>query len=103
MDCFFKKIIGFECGSYYSDFILLLLNFCNVDIMFYLVVFGISGKCGWSGVGYVSERYLILNRVGFFDKSEEFISVLMICLKYRKEFLIDWLGKKCYICGYLIY
>lgn len=51
MDCFFKKIIGFECGSYYSDFILLLLNFCNVDIMFYLVVFGISGKCGWSGVG----------------------------------------------------
>ena len=61
---------------------------------------GISGKRGRSGAGQVSKRDLILNRVGLFDKSEEFISALTICPKHRKELSTDWLGKKRYPCGY---
>ena len=62
-----------------------------------LVVLGISGKRGRSGAGQVSKRYLILNRVGLFDKSEEFIRAFTICPKHRKELSTDWLGKKHYI------
>ena len=40
MDCSFKKTIGSECGSYYSNSTLLPLNSCNVDIMSHLVVLG---------------------------------------------------------------
>jgi len=94
MDCSFKKTIGSECCSYYSDSTLLPLNSCNVDITSHLVVLGISGT------GQVSERDLILNRVGLFDKSEEFISALTICPKHRKELSTDWPGKKHYTCGY---
>ena len=100
MDCSFKKTIGSECGSYYSDSTLLPLNSCNVDITSHLVVLGISGKRGRSVAGHVSERDLILNRVGLFYKSEEFISALTICPKHRKELSTDWPGKKRYTCGY---
>ena len=101
MDCSFKKTLGSECGSYYSDSTLLPLNSCNVDIMSHLVVLGISGKRGRSGTGQVSERDLILNRVGLFDNlSEEFISALTIFPKHRKELSTDWPGKKRYTCSY---
>jgi len=65
-----------------------------------LVLLGISRKHGRSGTGQVSERDLILNRVGLFDKSEEPISALTICPKHRIEFSTDWPGKKRYTCGY---
>ena len=68
--------------------------------MSHLVVLGIGGKRGGSGTGQVSERDLILNRVGLFDKNEEFISALTICPKHRKELSTDWPGKKRYTCGY---
>ena len=100
MDCSFKKTIGSKCGSYYSDSTVLPLNCCNVDITSHLVVLGISGKRGQSGAGQVSERDLILNRAGLFDKSEEFISALTICPKQRKELSTDWPRKKRYTCGY---
>ena len=94
MDCSFKKTIGSECGTYYSDSTLLPQNSCNVDITSHLVVLGISGA------GQVSERVLILNRVGLYDKSEEFISALTNCPKHRKELSTEWPGKKRYTCGY---
>ena len=100
MDGSFKKTIDSECGSYYSNSTLLPLNSCNVDITSHLVVLGISGKRGRSGAGQVSERDLILNRGGLFDKSEEFISALTICPKHRKELSTDWPRKKRYTCGY---
>ena len=106
MDCSFKKTIGSECGSYYSDSTLLPLNSCNVDITSHLVVLGIlkwktRTKCYvMSFMKQVSERDLILNRVGLFDKSEEFISALTICPKHRKELSTDWPGKIRYTCGY---
>ena len=100
MDCSFKKTIGSECGTYYSNSTQLPLNSCNVDITSHLVVLGISGKRGRSGAGQVSKRDLILNRGGLFDKSEEFISALTICPKHRKELSTDWPGKKRYTCGY---
>ena len=99
MDCSFKKTIGSECGSYYSDSTLPPLNSCNVDITSHLVVLGISGKRGRIGAGQVSERDLILNRAGLFDKSEEFISALTISPKHRKELSTDWPEKR-YPCGY---
>ena len=73
MDCSFKKTIGFECGSYYSDSTLLPFNSCHVDITAHLVVLGISGKRGRSGAGQVSERNLILNRAGFLIKAKNLL------------------------------
>ena len=89
MNCSFKKTVGSECGSYYSDSTLLPLNSYNVDITSHLVVLGISGKRGRSGGGQVSERDLILNRVGLFDKSEEFISALTVDLSKAQERTFD--------------
>lgn len=56
----------FVCGLFGVNFIILLLVKCEEDMIFYLISFGVSLKCGCWSILILSELNLILNWVGFF-------------------------------------
>lgn len=102
MDCFFVRE-NFFCGFVGIEFLVFFVDLCKLDVIFYLVFFGISLKRGWRSSGIIIERDFILNRVGYFDFNEEVVVSMIICFKYRREFIVEWFGRKRFVCGYLIY
>lgn len=76
--------------------------FCLWDIELYFSSFGLGSKC--SIIGFkIFEVDLIFNRVGKFVVREDEKGVMMVCFRYCKSLIIDWLGWKRIICCYLNY